>query len=220
MRGGRGVILALFAIASVLCVATEEVRVAKTGDTYYRFLIWNLALAWLPLLLAIAATAAARRAAPSAVAALGVGWLLFFPNAPYVLTDFIHLGKHPHGAPLWYDALMISAFAWMSLLVGLASLYLVHTLLVRRLRPVWSWLAVVAALALGSFGVYLGRFVRVNSWDALVRPGRVIDVVAHQLENPYQHPRMLGVLVLLTAFLAVAYAIVWAVAEVRTATTR
>jgi uncharacterized membrane protein len=74
---------------------------------------------------------------------------------------------------------------------------------------------VAAALALASFGVYLGRFVRVNSWDALVRPGRIAEVVAHHLENPLRHPRMLAVLVVLTGFLLVGYLVLYAFAGLR-----
>jgi uncharacterized membrane protein len=205
--------LALLGVASLLCVASEEVRVAETGDTFYRFLIWNLALAWMPLALAVAAFAAFR-AAPIASVILGVAWLLFFPNAPYMLTDFIHVGEHSQTAPLWYDALMISSFAWTSLLLGLASLYLIQTLARQRLGGARAWLGVVFVLFLASFGVYLGRFVRFNSWDVLVHPTRVAHVIATKLENPIRHPRTLGVLMLLVAFLGVAYGILYVCAGI------
>src|ERR1044072_7064834 len=106
---GRGTltIVALVA-ASALCVVLVELRTYETGDPYYRFLVWNLILAWVPLVLAIAAFSRARRRHAVVVTALLVLWLLFYPNAPYLLTDFIHLGEGP--APLWYDALMLSAF--------------------------------------------------------------------------------------------------------------
>lgn len=207
------VVLALVA-ASALCVATLELRIHRTGDPYYRFLVWNLFLAWLPLAFAIAAFARARRRVDLLVVVLLLLWLLFFPNAPYVLTDFIHLSERS-SAPLWYDALMLSAFAWTSLLLGFASLYLVQMIVRQVAGLAWSWLVVVAALALGSFGVYLGRFMRFNSWDALLRPRSVADVIGNQLENPFQHPRMAAALVALTAFLFVGYAVLYAFAGLR-----
>jgi uncharacterized membrane protein len=207
------IVLALVA-ASALCVATLELRIHRTGDQYYRFLVWNLFLAWLPLAFTIAAFARARRRVDFLVVVLLLLWLLFFPNAPYVLTDFIHLGERP-SAPLWYDALMLSAFAWTSLLLGFASLYLVQTIVRQVAGFAWSWLVVAAALALGSFGVYLGRFMRFNSWDALLRPRRVADVIGNQLENPFQHPRMAAALVGLTAFLFVGYAVLYAFTGLR-----
>ena len=141
-------------------------------------------------------------------------WLLFFPNAPYMLTDFIHVGESP-SVPLWYDALMLSSFAWTALLLGFASLYLVQMVVRSSLGAAWSWVVVVLSLALASFGVYLGRFVRFNSWDALLRPRRVAHVISNQLEDPFQHPRLVAVLVVLTAFLLIGYAVLYAFAELR-----
>jgi uncharacterized membrane protein len=208
VRSRGAMAFALLGVASLLCMFLEEVRVAETGDTYYRFLIWNLVLAWVPLVLAVG-TFATLPGLPGASVVLGIGWLLFFPNAPYVLTDFIHVGEHSRAAPLWYDALMISSFASTSLLLGLASLYLIHTVVTRYVGAAWAWLGVVLVLFLASFGVYLGRFVRFNSWDALVRPAHVAHVIASRMENPIRHPRMVGVLVLLVAFLAVAYGLLY-----------
>jgi uncharacterized membrane protein len=200
--------------ASALCVATLELRIERTGDPFYRFLIWNLFLAWIPLVCATAAFARARRRIDAIVVVLLLVWLLFFPNAPYMLTDFIHVGESP-SVPLWYDALMLSSFAWTALLLGFASLYLVQKIARGAVGAAWSWVVVVLALALSSFGVYLGRFVRFNSWDALLRPHRVADVISNQLEDPFRHPRMVAVLVVLTAFLLVAYLVVYAFAELR-----
>jgi uncharacterized membrane protein len=191
-------VLALLLLASALCCATEEARVVKTGDPYYRFLVWNLILAWVPLLLSLAAYRTAMQRRKAETVGLAVAWILFFPNAPYVLTDFVHLGADGSAAPLWYDALMIASFAWTALLIGLGSLYVMQTTVRYRLGATWSWLLVAGALLLASFGVYPGRFVRFNSWDALV--------------NPIHHPRLIGALVVLTAFLTVAYAILYAIA--------
>ncbi len=214
MRDSRALSILALAAASALCLATVEYRIERTGDGYYRFLVWNLFLAWVPLGLALAAFARARRHRDVSAAALLVLWLLFFPNAPYMLTDFIHLGTSA-AAPVWYDALMLSSFAWTALLLGFASLYIVQIVVRRAAGAAASWAAVVAALGLASFGVYLGRFMRFNSWDALLRPGRILRVIREQLENPLQHPRMIGVLLTLTLFLLVGYAVLYAFAGLR-----
>jgi uncharacterized membrane protein len=197
-------IVALLA-ASALCVATVEIRTHETGDSHYRFLVWNLMLAWVPLVLAMAAYRRARRRVDLTVAVLLVPWLLFFPNAPYLLTDFIHLGEGP--APLWYDALMLSAFAWTGLLLGFASLYLVQMILRRAFGAVVAWLGVVVALSLGSIGVYVGRFIRFNSWDALLHPIRVAEVVNEQLSAV--PVRTVQALLALVTFLLVGYLVVY-----------
>ena len=146
----------------------------------------------MPFAFALGAYMAARRRPGAAVVVLGVLWLLFFPNAPYLLTDFIHLSESP-SAPLWYDALMLASFAWTGLVLAFASLYLMQMIWQRAVGPAVAWLGVVAALLLASFGVYLGRFLGFNSWDALVRPRGVVDVIRTDLENPFQHPRLFAI---------------------------
>lgn len=211
MPGRRTLAVAALLAASALCVVLLEIRVHETGSSYYRFLIWNLTLAWVPLVLAMAAYARARRRVDALVWVLLVPWLLFFPNAPYLLTDFIHLGEGP--APLWYDALMLSAFAWTGLMLGFASLYLVQTILARAAGTAVAWVGVLGALGLASLGVYIGRFIRFNSWDALLHPVQVAEVIREQLASVPL--RTAEALVALTAFLAVGYLIVYSFADLR-----
>jgi uncharacterized membrane protein len=205
MPGRRPLAILALVAASALCVATVEIRTHETGDSYYRFLVWNLVLAWIPLACAIAAYRRALRRLDLGVAALLVPWLLFFPNAPYLLTDFIHLGEGP--APLWYDALMLSAFAWTGLLLGFGSLYLVQMIIRRAYGATVAWLGVLGALGLASIGVYVGRFIRFNSWDALLHPIRVAEVLQDQLTAV--PARMAEALLALTAFLLVGYLAVY-----------
>jgi uncharacterized membrane protein len=207
-------LVAALVVASVLCVSLEEVRSRYEHDPFYRFLEWNLFLAWVPVAFSLATYECARRGRRLAAAALGVLWLLFFPNAPYMLTDFIHLQQSP-ATPLWYDGLMLSAFAWTALLLGFFSLYLMQDVWRRAAGSAAAWLGVVGVLALGSLGVYIGRFIGFNSWDALVHPGRVGHVIDTRLENPLHHPRIAGSLVVLTTFLTVAYAVFYSFAGLR-----
>ena len=208
------VLILALAAASVFCVSLVEFRSRYRHDSFYRFLDWNLFLAWVPVVFAVASYWCARRGLGVLATALGVLWLLFFPNAPYMLTDFIHLHDSPT-TPLWYDGLMLSAFAWTALLLGFFSLYLMQALSRRYAGALWSWAGVVAVLALGSLGVYIGRFIGFNSWDALLHPIRVAHVIDTQLENPIHHPRLVGSLVVLTSFLTVAYVVFYCLAGLR-----
>jgi uncharacterized membrane protein len=205
MHARRALTVVSLVAASLLCVATVEIRTHETGDPYFRFLDWNLFLAWVPLLFALGAYVRARIRQDATVFLLLVPWLLFFPNAPYLLTDFIHLGEGP--APLWYDALMLSAFAWTGLLVGFASLYLVQMILRRAFGSEVAWFGVLAALALGSIGVYVGRFIHLNSWDTLLHPLQILEILRDQLSDV--PVRMAEALLALVAFLGVAYLVVY-----------
>jgi uncharacterized membrane protein len=201
-------LIVALAAASALSVAALLVEIHETGSSFYRFLVWNLVLAWVPLAAALACNALARGRRYGLAVGAGVIWLLFFPNAPYMLTDYVHIRETPLASPLWWDALMLSSFVWTSLMLGFFSLYLMQEVWRAHFGRVVSWVLAAVALALGSFGVYLGRFVRLNSWDALLHPRSVAHIVATQLENPLQQPRLIGVLGLLTAFMLIAYAVV------------
>ncbi len=173
-------LLALVA-ASALSVALVVGRELYTGRASYRFLIWNLFLAWVPLGFALAARAVhAHTRQRWAVAPLGAAWLFFFPNAPYIITDLMHL-RTTRGGPLWVDLLMVFSCAWSGLIVGLFSLRLVHRIVddaTGRAAP--GWLFAVSVSFLAGVGVYLGRFERWNSWDIVTRPG---DVLSNALQT-------------------------------------
>ena len=98
-----------------------------------------------------------------------LAWFLFFPNAPYIVTDFVHL-EHRPPVPLWFDLMMIASFAWTGLCLGYLSLYLMQEVARARFGRWISWVFVVVMLALGSVGVYAGRVLRWNSWDVVRHP--------------------------------------------------
>jgi uncharacterized membrane protein len=206
-------VLSLLA-ASALSIGTLVAQIHATHDHRYTFLFWNLFLAWVPLIAAAFAFALARRGVGAFVGVLIAVWLLFFPNAPYVLTDFIHL--HGNGpSPLWYDALMLSSFAWTALMLGFASLYLIHVIIEQRAGAAMGWGVVVCVLGLASFGVYLGRFARFNSWDVVTRPHLVLSVIRQEIDSPLHDPRMVVALLVLTASLLVGYLVLYAFAALR-----
>jgi uncharacterized membrane protein len=216
MRSSRrrlATILGLFA-GSLFCIALALVRDAHTGNQDYRFLIWNLFLAWIPFALAVFVYDRWRRRQTGLLlVALGGIWLLFFPNAPYIATDFVHLRQDPL-PPYWYDAVTIAAFAWIGLLLGFASLYLMQTVVRQSRGAVAGWAFAVIAIGLGSLGIYLGRFLRLNSWDALEHPS-VLPRIAHAVaRDPFAYQEAIAVTLLFTAALSFAYFLLYSFAAV------
>lgn len=204
--------------ASILSVGTLAIRIHETQSFHYTFLVWNLFLAWVPLIAASLVVVFVRRGSRPLAGVLFVVWLLFFPNAPYMLTDFIHLSvdESRRGAsPLWYDALMLAAFAWTALMLGFVSLYLIHGIVGRRASAAVGWVVVVCALGLASIGVYIGRFAGFNSWDAVAHPRRVLSVIRHETDSPLHDPKMVAALFALTASLFVGYLVVYAISALR-----
>lgn len=201
----RVFVIAGLAVASALCVAFELVRELHFSAHGYRFLLWNLALAWIPLLLALQIYDRYRNGTRLArLAPLVALWLLFLPNGPYILTDFIHLQPSTR-TPLWLDGAILSAFGWTGLLLGFVSIYLVHTVGRHRLGERAAWSCVAGILGLVSVGVCLGRFLRWNSWDLLITPGRRLTQLAAQLGDPSAVTRAGVLTLLLTGLLASAY---------------
>jgi uncharacterized membrane protein len=170
---GRRTTLALMALAlaSAICVAMLVARALYARELKFSFLPGNLVLAWIPLVFALAVyTLRARRSQRwTLLAGCAVVWFLFFPNAPYLITDLVHL-KTREPIPRWYDLILFMSFAWTGLFLGSLSLYLMQEVVRSWLGRAASWRFAIAMLALGALGVFLGRFWRWNSWEMLTRP--------------------------------------------------
>ncbi len=208
--GTRPLAIALV-FASVLTLLTVALvaRVAVvTGYNSHVFLLWNLMLAWVPLAFALALEWRRRRGRAGVTSLiLGAGWLLFLPNAPYLVTDIVHLGhKNPVlGIRLDLTALLVAAAA--GVLIGFLSLALVQRSIGERLGSALAWALVVVAQVLTSFGIYLGRILRLNSWDLLTRPRVLTDAIVPRLSDPLAHPHMLAGMAAVAVGLLLAYVV-------------
>jgi uncharacterized membrane protein len=190
------------AAASTWCVALLVVRRHEFGAAEYAPLVWNLFLAWIPFVLAIAVLAGYRhRVGRLALLALGGAWLLFLPNAPYVLTDFVHLGVDHR----LFDTVLIGSFALTSLALGFASLLLVQLVVTRAAGAALGWFVALSSLLLSGLGMYLGRVQRLNSWDLVQRPRLLASLFHTWLQDPTGHPFVLGFVFAVSALLTLVY---------------
>ncbi len=202
--------LAAFAslgLATALCAAMLVVRLMYAREWTHIGLAWNLFLAWIPLLLSLAAHGLyARRTVLGYVsmAACAIVWLLFFPNALYVVTDLLHLWPK-NNVPIWFDLVMILSFAWTSYLLGIVSLYLMQSVVSDSFGKWTGWLFVIITLGLGSLGVYLGRFLRWNSWDVFFQPASLMQSMWDGMRDPLAHPRTLVFSLLFALFFISSY---------------
>ncbi len=209
-------IVALLVGATLVCVGLIVARFWYSHTYHYWFLLWNLLLAWVPFVFAAIAyrLASARRAVLYVlIVAAAIVWLAFFPNAPYILTDFLHLGSMGDNVPGWYDVLMLYWFAWTGLMLGVVSLYLMHDIVTRGFGVAAGWVFVVVAAGLGSFGIYLGRFLRWNSWDLVRRPGPLADELLGRVTDPASQPRLLGFTLLFALLFLFIYVAVYIFAK-------
>src|SRR6185436_9690308 len=118
--------------------------------------------------------------------AYAFAWLIFFPNAPYIFTDLTHLMSR-HSGHFWVDLVLILLFAWTGFLLGFLSLYLMQSLVARRLGGAAGWVFIAVVAGLSGFGIYVGRFLRWNSWDVLLNPVGLFRDLAQWAANPLGH---------------------------------
>ncbi len=202
---------ALLVLSITFSCCMLAVRMAYIRELDYIFLVWNLFLAAIPLF--ISNLLAQRHLNISAFSKflLAAIWLLFFPNSPYIITDFVHLnwlGLHTP-VPYWYDILMLMLFATNGLVMGLLSLNIMQSIMEHYFSPLVVKFTVLSCLFLGSFGIYLGRVLRWNSWDILTNPFSLLYDILHHIRHPFLHFQAWAMTVCFTAFLLLAYLTVY-----------
>jgi uncharacterized membrane protein len=201
------VVLASLGFSTALCLGLIALRAWHYRNSVQIWLVWNLFLAWLPALGAFTAYNLNRwptRLRWLPIIGLSALWLLFLPNAPYLVTDIIHLRPHP-GVPLWYDLITLVAFAWTGSFLGLISLFLMQILVRRTVGQAASWIFVVGVLALNGVGIYLGRFLRWNSWDVFFNPASLFYDLLEALSHPREHLQTIAFAGLFTLLFSAVY---------------
>lgn len=166
---------------SIFSVALVAARIWYSGQVTFIFLVWNLFLAWLPLTFAWLTLRWQKR--PFFALPMFFLWLIFLPNAPYLVTDLIHLQTR-HPVPLWYDMILLLNYALVGVLLGFVSLRMMQSVVHGRFGGAAGWLLAFFALSASGLGIYIGRFLRWNSWDIFLRPLPLINDVWSQLLQP------------------------------------
>jgi uncharacterized membrane protein len=193
-------------LTSLLAAVLLAMRVYRSESRTYSFLIWNLLLAWVPYLWSLWAASIHRRF-PRRWGSLllpGALWLLFLPNAPYLITDFVHLYQRPL-IPLWYDIILMATFALAGMFLAVASLNSMRIMVEDFTGSKRSWLFVGAMAGLSGMGIYLGRVLRWNSWDVFLYPRAILVDAAHLLIHPFSHLSAIGMMGLFAGLLFVSY---------------
>ena len=197
--------LLLLTLLTAWCGILTITRICIAENLQFIFLIWNLFLASIPWLI-LKWLKDEYRAVKNNFFFYGLLalWLLFLPNAPYILTDLFHL-SYGLGVPLWFDLILILSYAWTGLLFGVLSLLDLESILIHRMEQWKVSFLVSTALFLSGFGIYIGRFLRWNSWDIITQPTLLVHDIAHRVLQPLDHPRTWGVTVFLGTFLNLVY---------------
>ncbi len=179
------------------------VRYAATDTTMFMSLNWNLFLAFIPWFISVILIMKKRIPTFFLVLLLFI-WLLFFPNAPYILTDLFHLSPRRF-PPIWYDLILLLSYAWTGLMFGFISLINIETVLMEHVNPKIVSSISSVLLFVASFGIYLGRFLRWNSWDVVSNPSGILTDILARFARPFDYPKAWVVTILMGLMLNMMY---------------
>ncbi|PWU15826.1 MAG: hypothetical protein C5B50_14700 [Verrucomicrobia bacterium] len=207
--------------ASAVSVLLVVARIIWTREWYSAYLVWNLFLAWMPLAFALLAYDEYRQcgARKWRFWAVGAAWLLFFPNAPYIFTDVIHLTTG-YFHYFWVDLTLIMLSAVTGLVLGFLSLFLMQSLVIEIAGRLASWGFIVVVASLSAIGIYLGRFLRFNSWDVLLKPIALYHGIGSLALRPTGHLNSVAFPMMFAAFLFVSYLMLYALTHLQLAQSR
>ena len=174
---------------------------------------WNLFLSWIPLIVAFIVDITVKRFHRWYVwvGLWSVVWILFFPNAPYMITDLVHLSVDMGSDLTWHDMIMLFFYAEVSLFNGLVSVYWMHRSWQKTYSKAIGNVLLLVSFPLAGFGIYLGRIRRWNSWDILHNPNELVNAIWQSLTDRTALILSLEIGVLL----GMLYLVLWALLRFR-----
>ncbi len=186
--------LRLLFFYTLFCFSFIFIRNIVENNFKYNFLIWNLFLGFLPFLIAIIIQQFEKQINNLLLIIGSAMWLLFYPNSPYIITNLIHI--QASSTSVLYDTLLIFSFSMLSLFFGFYSLKLLQTVLIKKISKNITYIILFVSLLLSSFGIYLGRILRLNSWDVFVKPLKVFSTVFEHLFPITKNPETYTIIIL------------------------
>jgi uncharacterized membrane protein len=178
------------------------IRILFTKELTYGFFPWNTVLAIIPLLFSRKLTD--QDEWNKYTIGLLFGWLLFFPNAPYIITDLFHFAHDP-GVPYWFDLVLVVSGTWNGMLLGFVSLMQVERFLLKKLSVKWTGLIIAFCILLCGYGIYLGRYLRYNSWDILTNPLDLLSAIGNHIFSPFANTRIWAFTIVFSMMFGIIY---------------
>ena len=182
----------------------------RNGTLDYWYLIYNLALAVIPLGLAWWVLRLLKMYSWTSwrVSIVTIAWLLFLPNSFYIVTDFIHLLDGPR-VDVVQDVVMLMQFSVLGLAAGFVSMAMLQRAIEKRAGTHVGVGGAAAVLLLSSFAIYLGRELRWNSWDIITNPTGLIGDTLAIVVSPLAHPEAFFMTISFFLMLTSLYFMAW-----------
>jgi len=189
-----------------LAVFLNILRIFLFGNTTFLYMFWNIFLAFVPFLISsilLLNTNKGNITKPIFIIGF-ILWFIFLPNAPYVITDFIHLGRI-HNVPVMYDMFLLFASASVSLLMGLYSIMQMEKILLLKFTKKITNIIIIVTILFASFGVYLGRYLRFNSWDLFISHDSLFTSIWKIFTGSNNYANVYGYTLLFFIFIYTSY---------------
>jgi uncharacterized membrane protein len=190
-------------LSNLFSIGLVFFRMIYTGHLLFAFLVWNLFLAFVPYVISRQMAEASIKNKWKFALCVFV-WLLFIPNAFYIITDLFHLDMN-ETVPLWYDLALLLSFAWSGILFGILSVRQMEKLFENHFSKKFDLLFILPVMALNGFGIYVGRYLRFNSWDVITNPLQLIQDIIYLFLHPLRNRFDWSMIVCYTILLALIY---------------
>jgi len=198
----------LLALSMMFSIAMTTFRTLYSGHLTFIFLIWNLFLAWIPYCISQWLYHYQNKMKSRLIFALAfVIWLAFVPNTFYIITDLYHIGDeyNDFSMPQWFDLAMILSFAWNGLLLGILSVRHIEKMVQKNFSLKNELLFLYPVMWLNALGVYIGRYLRFNTWDVVSNPFHLMRDIADVLLHPFAEKYATGMIFCFSILLTLIY---------------
>lgn len=209
-EGRYGPLIKALVISNLVSLSLFFVRVVGAESFRFWFLFWNLLLAWVPLLFAYLLKKGLAQRPWQTWQNIGLTllWLCFLPNSFYIVSDLIHV--HLTGEiNILFDVVLMFSCIFNGYVFGYMSVYMVHRELLKRLKPADAHAIIGGVFLLCGFAVYMGRYLRWNTWDILVHPIGLLFDVSNRFINPIAHPQTFSTTLTFFVLLSSMYYVIW-----------
>lgn len=195
--------LSFLTLCIVFSIVLLMVRIKLTHSLFLIFLVWNLFLAIVPYIISLYLESKQKNSKTRLLVLSGI-WLLFLPNAPYIVTDLIHL-RMSSGKIIWLDILVISSSAFTGIVLYFSSIQNMLKVYKDFSNKHLKMITLSSLFLATSFGVYLGRFLRYNSWEIIQNPISLTTDILLIIFFPTEHIEAWLFTILFSIFLVVTY---------------
>lgn len=195
----------LLMLSCLFSIGLTVVRIVYTDNWRFIGLSWNLFLALVPYLITRSAIRHPQWIEQRwKFTFVFVSWLLFLPNSFYIITDLFHLEISQH-IPLWFDLALIFSFAWNGILLGVVSVRQMEKMTQLHFPSMAEWQFIYPLMLVNAFGIYIGRYLRYNSWDVIANPFQLTEDIVYLLIYPVRYRFDWSMILCYSVFMTLIY---------------